>query len=256
MTGGHLPPAPTDHYTPLPDARLVSTQALLTARENLTDTIEARAMMCVHGGAGFGKTMAVTSCLRALEPTEDIRRITFHARATTRAVRHELHTALDLPGPPPRYASEFDHLLKTALATHPRTLVLDEAQWLQSDQLEYVRYLWDDPYTQLAAIFVGDEGCHQTLTREPMLSSRIFIWQRFTRLTPNEILQTIPLYHPIWADADPDHITYADSRAAHGNFRNWARLTTLTHTALKRTGRTRVDQEVLRWVFSKLTSPH
>ncbi|MGW6063013.1 hypothetical protein [Streptomyces sp. NPDC055189] len=57
------------------------------------------------------------------------------------------------------------------------------------------------------------------------------------------------------ADADPDHITYADSRAAHGNFRNWARLTALTHTALKRTGRTRVDQEVLRRAFGKLTSP-
>ena len=213
-------------------------------------------MMCIHGGAGFGKTMAVTSCLRQLEPGEDIRRITFHARATTRAVRHELHTALELPGQPPRSATEFDHLLKATLAAHPRTLVLDEAQWLSSDQLEYVRDLWDDPYTQLAVIFVGGEGCHQTLTKEPMLSSRIFIWQRFTRLTRNEVLETIPLYHPIWADADPDDITYADSCAAHGNFRNWARLTALTHTALKRTGRTHVDQEVLRWVFSKLASPH
>ncbi|ARX80634.1 hypothetical protein SMD44_00032 [Streptomyces alboflavus] len=251
MTGGHLPPAPTDQYIPLPDARLVTTQALLTARENLADTIDARAMMCVHGGAGFGKTMAVTSCLRALEPDEDIRRITFHARATTRAVRHELHAALELPGPPPRYASEFDHLLKHALATHPRTLVLDEAQWLQSDQLEYIRYLWDDPYTQLA-IIVGGEGCPAALRKEPMLSSRIFIWQHFTRLTPDEVLNVIPLYHPIWADADPHDIIYANSHAAHGSFRNWARLTAHTRTALQRTGRTRVDQEVLRWVFSRL----
>ncbi|GAA2720692.1 MULTISPECIES: ATP-binding protein [Streptomyces] len=254
MTGGHLPPAPTDQYIPLPEARLVSTRALLTARENLADTIEARAMMCVHGGAGFGKTMAVTSCLRELEPDEDIRRITFHARATTRAVRHELHAALELPGPPPRYASEFDQLLKHALATHPRTLVLDEAQWLQSDQLEYVRYLWDDPYTQLAVIFVGGEGCHHALRKEPMLSSRIFIWQHFTRLTPDEVQDIIPLYHPIWADTDPDDIAYADQHAAHGNFRNWARLTAHTHTALERTGRTRVDQDVLRWAFSRLGS--
>ncbi|MFI9723970.1 Mu transposase C-terminal domain-containing protein [Streptomyces sp. NPDC052396] len=34
------------------------------------------------------------------------------------------------------------------------------------------------------------------------------------------------------------------------------RLTALTRTALQRTGRTRVDQEVLRWVFSKLGSTH
>ncbi|MFF4407321.1 hypothetical protein ACFY2W_29400 [Streptomyces sp. NPDC001262] len=84
-----------------------------------------------------------------------------------------------------------------------------------------------------------------------MQSSRIFIWQHFTRLTPDEVLQTIPLY---WADADLDNITYADSRAAHGNFRNWARLTVLTRAALRRTGRTRVDQAVLRWAFSKLGS--
>ncbi|GAA2289038.1 hypothetical protein GCM10010145_69230 [Streptomyces ruber] len=247
-----LPPASTDQYTALPDARLVTTRALLTARENLTDTINARAMMCLHGGAGFGETVAVTSCLRELQASEDIRRITFHARPTTRAVRHELFTALQLPGQPPRYATEFDHLLKNTLTTHPRTLVLDEAQGLSSDQLEYVRFLWDDPYTQLAVVFVGGEGCHATLRKEPMLSSRIFIWQRFTRLTSDEVLEVIPLYHPIWADADPDDITFADSRAAHGNFRNWARLTAHTRTALQRTGRTRVDQEVLRWAFSRL----
>ncbi|WP_329375317.1 AAA family ATPase [Streptomyces sp. NBC_01483] len=54
-------------------------------------------MMCVHGGAGFGKTLAVTTCLRELETDDDIHRITFRARPTARAVRHELFTALGLP---------------------------------------------------------------------------------------------------------------------------------------------------------------
>jgi hypothetical protein len=84
-----LPPASTDQYTALPQARLVATRALLAARENLADTIAARAMMCIHGGAGLGKTVAVTNCLRELEPGAEIHRITFHARPTTRAVRHE-----------------------------------------------------------------------------------------------------------------------------------------------------------------------
>lgn len=35
-------------YVDLPDAQIVTTRALLTARENLTDTVEARAMMCIH----------------------------------------------------------------------------------------------------------------------------------------------------------------------------------------------------------------
>ncbi|MFE5914797.1 hypothetical protein ACFQ6B_37765 [Streptomyces wedmorensis] len=37
--------------------------------------------MCIHGGAGFGKTLAVNTCLRELEPGEDVRKITFRAPA-------------------------------------------------------------------------------------------------------------------------------------------------------------------------------
>jgi hypothetical protein len=111
--------AATYQYVDLPDASVVTTRALLTARENISDTVAARAMMCIHGGAGFGKTLAVNTCLRALEPGEDVCKITFRARPTARAVRYELFTALDLAGEPPRHPSEFDRLLKTALAERP-----------------------------------------------------------------------------------------------------------------------------------------
>ncbi|RMB80504.1 hypothetical protein CTZ28_39570 [Streptomyces shenzhenensis] len=37
-------------------------------------------------------------------------------------------------------------------------------------------------------------------------------------------------------------------------FRNWARLPARTPTAMERIGRARVDQEVLRWAFSRLGS--
>jgi mannose-6-phosphate isomerase-like protein (cupin superfamily) len=80
------------------------------------------------------------------------------------------------------------------------------------------------------------------LRREPMLSSRVFIWQHFTRLTPDEVQQVIPLFHPVWADADPDDIAFADSHAAHGNFRAWAQLTAHTRTALTRTAGSSVWQ--------------
>ncbi|MDH6123045.1 hypothetical protein ABH930_007424 [Kitasatospora sp. GAS204A] len=56
----------------------------------------------------------------------------------------------------------------------------------------YVRCLWDDPYTQLAIVFVGGECCYQTLRKEPMLSSRIIIWQRLARLSSEELLDVIP----------------------------------------------------------------
>ncbi|MEU9048549.1 MULTISPECIES: ATP-binding protein [unclassified Kitasatospora] len=108
----------------------------------------------------------------------------------------ELFTGLGLPGQSPCYAGEFAQVLKAALSAYPRTLVLDEVQWLSSDQLEYVRYLWDDPYTRLAVVFVGGEGCYQTLRKEPMLSSRIFIWQCLARLTLQAVLEVIRFSTP------------------------------------------------------------
>ncbi len=144
--------AATYQYVDLPDASVVTTRALLTAREGICDTVAARAMMCIHGGAGFGKTLAVNICLHDLEPHEDVCKITFRARPTARAVRYELFTALDLAGEPPRHPSEFDRLLKTALAERPRTFLVDEAQWLNGEAFEYFRYLWDEPSTQLAII--------------------------------------------------------------------------------------------------------
>ncbi|MFE0875924.1 AAA family ATPase [Streptomyces smyrnaeus] len=246
--------AATYQYVDLPDASVVTTRALLAARENIADTIEARAMMCLHGSAGVGKTLAANVCLRELQDTKDeeVCRITFRARPTARAVRHELFAALGLPGDPPRHPSEFDRLLLDSLASQPRTLVVDEAQWLNRETFEYFRFAWDNPYTQIAIIFAGGEGAHSVLRKEPMLSSRIFIWQHLTKLTLAEVQQAIPLYHPVWSKADPETIAYADRHAAHGNFRSWARLTAHTLTALQRTGRDRPDQELLRWAFSRL----
>lgn len=59
---------------------MVTTRALLTARENITDTVAARAMMRIHGG-GFGKPPAVNIRPRGLELHEDVRNISFRARA-------------------------------------------------------------------------------------------------------------------------------------------------------------------------------
>ncbi|MFK8906243.1 AAA family ATPase [Streptomyces sp. YS-3] len=251
---GTLPPDEGDHYLyrNLRDAHVVATAALLRARESLADTVEARAMMCVYGAAGCGKTLAVNYGLRELEPGEEVRQITFRSRPTARAVRYEIFAALGLRGDAPAHPSEFDRLLKDALATKPRTLLVDEAQWLNSEAFEYFRYLYDDYATQLAIIFVGGPGCYTVLRKEPMLASRIFIWQRFKPLTRTEVLEAIPLFHPVWEHAKSDDLLFADDHAAHGNFRNWAWLTAHVLRGCKRLGRGTVDTEILQWTFSHL----
>ena len=192
-------PAPTwlqlderdDHYLGLAGANVVATQALLSLHENLADVVEQRAMMCVHGDAGLGKTLSVNAALRALAPAE-VCRVQFRARPTPRDIRHVLFDALGIGGGPPTRPIEFDTLLKDVLAERFRVLVCDEAQWLSRECFELWRHLWDDRRTQIAIVFVGGGDCYRVLRREPMLSSRVYVWQEFRRLTREQVL----CHHP------------------------------------------------------------
>jgi AAA domain/Mu transposase, C-terminal len=170
-----------DHYLGLPGAHIVATDALLMVRDNLADVLDAKAMMCVHGGAGLGKTLSVNASLRDLAP-DAVCRIQFRARPTPRDIRHVLFEALDIGGDPPAKPIEFDAVLKDVLSQRFRVLVCDEAQWLSRECFEYWRHLWDDRRTDIAIVFVGGGDCYQVLRREPMLSSRVYVWQEFQRL--------------------------------------------------------------------------
>lgn len=240
-----------DHYLGLAGANIVATQSLLTTRDNLADVVAAKAMMCVHGDAGLGKTLSVNASLRTLAP-EDVYRVQFRARPTPRDIRHVLFDALGIGGHPPAAPIEFDSLLKDVLAERFRVLVCDEAQWLSRECFEFWRHLWDDPRTDIAIVFVGGGDCYKVLRREPMLSSQVYVWQEFRRMSRAQVLEIIPAFHPVWADADTEDIAFTDTHAGHGNFRAWAKITSHVVTGLARTERTRVDRELLQWVFSRL----
>ena len=53
--------------------------------------------------------------------------------------------------------------------------------------------------------------------REPILSSRVYVWQEFRRMTPEQVLRVIPAFHPVWENTDPQTIAFADSHAGHRN---------------------------------------
>ncbi|MDX2733608.1 ATP-binding protein, partial [Streptomyces sp. PA03-2a] len=121
---GLLPDESEDHFLGLEQAQLVGTDTLLTTRDNIEAVIEAKAMMCVYGPAGSGKTMSVNSALRHLAP-DITHRLELRAGPTPRDIRHGLFQALGLPGEPPARPIEFDTLLKEALAEEFRVLVCD-----------------------------------------------------------------------------------------------------------------------------------
>jgi hypothetical protein len=247
---GRLPAEREDHYMRLAGAQVVSTRALLGVRENIRAAIDAKAMICIYGSAGHGKSFAVNASLRELAPSMT-HRIQFRARPSTRDLRHELFHALGLHGRPPSHAIEFDRMLRGALEER-RVLVCDEAQWLSKLCFEYLRYLWDDTGTDLTIIFTGGNGCFEMLQSEPMLESRVYAWQEIDPMPLDEVLTVVPAFHPVWADADPELIALCDREAAHGNFRAWAKITHHLTVGMKETDRGSVDEDLLRWAYSKL----
>ncbi|MFJ8957638.1 AAA family ATPase [Streptomyces sp. NPDC102381] len=250
MDYGRLPSERDDHFHRL-DAHLVATDTLMRTLDNIEETIEAKAMTAIYGAAGFGKTMSVNAALRQVAP--DITyRLELRSGPTPRDIRHGLFRALGLPGEPPTRPIEFDTLLKETLSETFRVLVCDEAQWMGRSSFEYWRHLWDDRHTDIAVIFAGGDNCYRVLKREPMLASRIFIWQKFQRMPENEVVATLPAFHSLWSGAGPQMIRNIDRAAAHGNFRNWVTITKHMLNGMKKKGLPEVNEDLVHWVYSKL----
>ncbi|CAL9326203.1 hypothetical protein SUDANB135_07017 (plasmid) [Streptomyces sp. SudanB135_2055] len=239
-------------YLDLPDARIVATEALLEAGENIADTIDARAMSCIYGDAGLGKTFSVHAALKEVAP-DLVLLLQFRARPTPRDIRMELFDVLHLEGKPPAHPSEFDRLLKRSLARRPYILVCDEAQQFSRECFEFVRHLYDTGKgkSRPAVLFVGGEECYKTLYNEPALASRIYIWQEFTPMEPAEVAKNIPLFHPVWANASPELIDFIDQEAGGGTFRMWSKVTHHVLEGMKRRGLSEVDETLARWAIRR-----
>jgi hypothetical protein len=236
------------HYQGLSGAAVVATEALLDARDLIEGLCEVEAMGAIHGPAGTGKSFAVAQTLAGLSGRREWARTDLRARPTLRDVRAELIRLLGLPiGKINPF--ETDQALKNALARGFRLIVIDEAQWLNRECFEYLRYLHDDARTRFALLFVGGDGCYEVLRREPMLDSRIWAHQRFGALTPAEVMALLPGYHPIYTTAEPCLLRLIDEVCAHGNFRSWARFTHHAARLVERTGRPGCDEEIARNAF-------
>ncbi|AKA01194.1 hypothetical protein SAZ_42390 [Streptomyces noursei ZPM] len=241
-----------DFYLNLADACIVATEALLEASENIADTIEARAMSCIYGDAGLGKTFSVLAALKEVA-ADRVLLLQFRSRPTPRDIRQELFNELHLEGEPPSHPSEFDRLLKRTLTRKPYVLVCDEAQQFSRECFEFVRHLWDTGKgkNRPAVLFVGGEEAYKTLYSEPALASRIYIWQEFAPMEAEEVQRNIPLFHPVWANAAPALIDYVYDEGAGGTFRMWSKITYHVLEGMKRRGLTEADETIARWAIRR-----
>jgi hypothetical protein len=204
----------------------------------------------MYGDSGLGKTTMVKAAARHLAPGSSIY---MSCCPGTTSMRHMLFDALGSQGPRPRTPGDYDKLLAKTLAEKLRVLVYDDAHNLTPYCYEWLRHLWDNPRTDTAIVFVGEKNMLEVLSppRSPMMVSRIALWQEIKSMTSADVLDAIPLFHPIWADVDSALIELADRKAAHGNWRAWAHLTVLATRALKQLRRPSLDEEVLRFVLDR-----
>lgn len=218
------------HHLNLTGARTVHTPQVTATATALKTTFTEQGLMCLTALAGAGKTFTLHTVLDQ-HPAWHAIRLLPQPQARPDDLRHSLHHALDLPGPCPKDAGTSDDLIRHALHHPPRLLAVDEAHQLSPSCQEYLRHLYDDPYTRIAMVLSAGSHRLQALRTTPMLAARVTRWHKLDPLDPAQITTVLPAFHPHWKTTSTDLLAHLDRTWAHGNFRRWA---TLTHRATHR----------------------
>ena len=246
------------HFLDVEGAATLPTESLLMVERAVSDLIGAQAMGTVHGPAGLGKTYAVEQTLTRATAGGLVGRVPcwvkFPSRPTMRLVAAAL--LAELTRVPTGRGNRFvlTEQLVEQLAAPPggggRVVVVDEAQNLNTECIEYLRYLHDHQSTRFALLLVGGDGTWKVLSREPMLRSRIYRRVSVEPLTPAEVCRLLPTYHPLYDGVDPELLLLIDDHFAHGNLRHWAAFTRTAAELCAATGAERVDESVARNAFT------
>lgn len=242
------------HFLDL-DAAVVRTEDYALCQRAVADVVGAGAMGVVHGQAGAGKTFAVEDAVAATG--EHAVFLAFASRPTMRAIAEELCARLFDFEPGRAEQKNLARLLRARLDAEPVLTVVDEAQRLNRECFEFLRYLHDPAERGLGAparrspmLLVGGDQAWGVLAADPMLRSRVYRRVHVRRMRPEQVLAWIPRFHPLYADAPAELVSFVDHHCGHGLFRNWA---SFTRTALDVVGPGgRLSEEAARNAFTLL----
>ena len=207
-------------------------------------------MGVVHGPAGLGKSYAVEQALDR-DREVSVCWATLPSRPTMRLVAATLFEQLTrLPaGRRSRFALT-DELVEALGGGRPRAVVVDEAQRLDKDCIEFLRYLHDDPRTRFALLLVGGDDAWAVLSKEPMLRSRVYRRVALSPLTGPQVCEWMGSFHPIYDGVDRELLLLVDDHFGHGNLRHWAAFTHSAAELCETHGRGRLDEEIARNTFA------
>ena len=237
------------HFLELDGAKTMRTPQFALIGRCIDEATQEQAIAVVHGDAGLGKTFAVEHA--SVRVGVESHWLTFPREpAITNIVKALLEAITKVPHRGERFKLTND--LRVLLAEKPRLIVVDEAQQLNARALDYLRYLHDDPATSFALIFVGGNGCWRTLSRYPMLLSRVYRRVAMTPLTEAELVNVLPRYHEIYRSTPVDLLLLVDEQFARGNFRRWAAFTKTVTQLCAEHGRDSFDEPLARAALALL----
>ncbi|MBN9801138.1 MULTISPECIES: ATP-binding protein [Pseudonocardia] len=237
------------HFLDIAGARTLPTPGLVATDQAVEHVVAASAMGVVHGPAGLGKSYAVERAL-ARHAGVAVSWVEFPSRPTMRLVAATLFEQLtrDPAGRRSRFVLT-DELLES-LGRGPRAVVVDEAQRLTKDCIEFLRYLHDDRRTRFALLLVGGDDAWSVLSREPMLRSRVYRRVALDPLTAPQVCELMGSFHPIYDGADRELLALIDDHVGHGNLRHWAAFTHTAADLCARAARDRIDEEIVHNAFA------
>lgn len=213
----------TQHFLGLQGASTIGTEYFLATQNAIADLVERDAMGAFVGEAGLGKTFAVET---AREMTTEVPtcRVVMPHQATMRRMALVLLEALTGEE---HHAERFrlGDDLRRVLSEQRYLIVIDEAQNANHNCIEFLRHIHDDPATRFAVAFAGGHRCWEVLSNYPMLRSRIHRNVHFKPMDLETVLQVMPGFHPIYAEASTDVLGRIDLAVGHGRFRDWTAFT-------------------------------
>jgi Cdc6-like AAA superfamily ATPase len=218
---------PVRHHASPPGVGIVETEGLLLSERSLQYVLANRLLGALTGVSGTGKTFTLEEPLRG---RQDLRVVWIEVQVKPTMLSIARAIALQLLGEIPTGSRhELSYHLQDVLVDQPdgRPLVLifDEAQRLNRECAEYLRYLHDPHDTRFAMVLAGGNGCWETIRREPMLLSRVHEPVFFRPLSEQAVLQTLPNYHAMYRGAEPELLLEINQQRCSGILRHWSAFT-------------------------------
>lgn len=231
-----------EHYLGLECAQVVRTADLALALENMRYVQRRRAISLFFGDSGVGKSVAAQAVASGFADGEGcILKLTTRPNPRTLA-----NTILErLTGvwhDETRWQGA--RTLEHELRERPRSVIVDEAQNLSLECIEWLRWLHEEVPGRLMLLFVGGPQVRARLLRSPQMARRIFQPTAFHALPAESVIPTVRAFHPIYQHASDELIADIDRRHCRGNFGHWARLSTTAYEMCMERGLNTISAEV------------